>query len=297
MKSLRRLLRRLLMHRFAVVSLVSLAALMTFVAAAPVIEALLIQDGTSIDLYSRLQPSSHAHPLGTDELGRDLLVRLAYGGRVSMVVGFAAAIFAAAIGTLLGLVSGYYGGWLDSFVMRMTDSVIALPLLPLLIVLAALDLDKLGIPAHIANHEDVGLYRIVVIVSLVGWTGVARLVRGSVLTLRERPYVMSARALGVSSRRIIVRHILPGIASPIIVATTLSVGNIILFESILSFLGLGINPPTPSWGNMLSNVQDLIWEAPRLAILPGLMIFITVISFNFLGDGLQDALAPRSKKR
>ena len=135
------------------------------------------------------------------------------------------------------------------------------------------------------------------IVSLVGWTGVARLVRGSVLSLRERPYITAARAMGVPAKRIILIHILPALTSPITVATTLSVGNIILFESILSFLGLGINPPTPSWGNMLTNAQELIWEAPTLAFFPGMLIFITVLAFNFIGDGLQDALSPRSKKR
>jgi len=297
MNDSQRLIERLFRHRFAMYSFVVLSALVVFVIAAPFIEVLLSTDVSHVNLYNRFQSYSTEHPLGTDELGRDLLARLAYGGRVSLIVGFTAAIFAACIGTALGLVAGFHGGWVDNFLMRMTDSIIALPLLPVLIVLAAVDLEKFGIPSQIANHEDIGLYRIIAIVSIVGWTGVARLVRGSVLSIRERPYVMAARSLGVSPVSIMFRHILPALASPIIVATTLSVGNIILFESILSFLGLGIHPPTPSWGNMLSNVQDLIWEAPRLAIFPGLMIFLTVICFNFLGDGLQDALEPRSRKR
>ena len=285
---------RLGRHRLALVSVCILVLLILFTLSAPLLETLLDTDTKKVNLLARFLPFSLAHPLGTDELGRDLLVRLAYGGRVSLTVGFVAAACIAAIGTLIGLLAGYYGGWLDSLLMRFTDSVISLPLLPLLIVLAVVDLEKIGVSAEIANHDNIGFYRIIVIVSLVGWTGVARLVRGSVLALREQQFVQSAQALGAPARRIIFVHILPGLASPIIVATTLSIGNIILFESILSFLGLGIYPPTPSWGNMLTNAQELTWIAPPLAIFPGLMIFLTVISFNFLGDGLQDALTPRS---
>ena len=297
MRTQSRFFRRLARHRLAMISSAILVILIGFTLSAPLFEMLLDTKMSAIDLFARFGPFSPEHPLGTDELGRDLLVRLAYGGRVSLIVGFTAAIFSAAIGTAIGLVAGYRGGWIDSFLMRATDSVIALPLLPLLIVLAAIDLEKLGFPQEIAQHSDIGLYKIIAIVSLVGWTGVARLVRGSVLSLREQPYVQAATAMGIRGLRIVLVHILPGLASPIIVATTLSVGNIILFESILSFLGLGINPPTPSWGNMLTNAQELIWDAPTLAFFPGLLIFVTVISFNFLGDGLQDALAPKSRNR
>ncbi len=288
------LVRSIIQHRFAAVSGVVLLVLFVFSFSTPLLRWLLGTDGLTVDLFSQYLPYSLQHPLGTDELGRDLLIRLAYGGQVSLIVAMTAAVIAAAIGTIIGLVSGYFGGWLDSFLMRLTDSVIALPLLPLLIVLAALDLEKLGFSQEFAQSEDVSLYRIIIIVSLVGWTGVSRLVRGVVLSLREQPYVLAAIALGAPRYRIIFSHLLPGLSSPIIVATTLSVGNIILFESILSFLGLGIHPPAASWGNMLTNAQELIWEAPILAILPGLMIFITVIAFNFLGDGLQDALAVRT---
>ena len=178
--------------------------------------------------------------------------------------------------------------------MRCTDSVIALPLLPLLIVMSALDLNKLGLPAVITESESISLYRIIFIVALVGWTTVARLVRGATLSLRERDFVIAAQSQGASAFRIMKVHILPNLMSPIIVATTLSVGNIILLESVLSFLGLGIQPPLPSWGNLLSNAQELVSTAPWLAIYPGIIIIATVAAFNFLGDGLQDALDPKA---
>ncbi len=286
--------RRFLRHKLAVASLIVLLVMCAVAVAAPLIESWFGVDAFTADLYQRLQGPSLAHPLGTDEIGRDHLARLLYGGRISLTVGLIAAFFSAIIGTVIGIFAGYFGGRLDALLMRMTDSVIALPLLPLLIVLAAIDLEKLGLPEGIANSEDTSLYRIVIIVSLVGWTTVARLVRAETLSMRKREFVRAAVALGARTDRILVTHILPNVVSPIVVATTLSVGNIILFESVLSFLGLGIQPPVASWGNMLSNAQDLIWSTPVLATWPGLMIFITVIAFNFLGDGLQDALDPRA---
>ena len=286
--------RRFRRHKLAMASLIVLFALIAAAAAAPLIESWLGVDALTADLHQRLLGPSLDHPLGTDEIGRDHLVRLLYGGRVSLTVGLIAALFSAVIGTIIGICAGYYGGRFDSFLMRITDSVIALPLLPLLIVLAAVDLTKLGFPEGLADAEDMSLYRIVFIVSLVGWTTVARLVRAETLSMRKREFVRAAMALGADTNRILLTHILPNVVSPIVVATTLSVGNIILFESVLSFLGLGIQPPVASWGNMLSNAQDLVWSSPKLATWPGLFIFITVIAFNFLGDGLQDALDPRA---
>jgi len=205
----------------------------------------------------------------------------------------AGALLTAVIGTAIGLAAGYAGGRADSLLMRLTDAVIALPLLPLLIVMAAIDVTKLGLPQAFAADGWASVWRIVVLVALFGWTTVARLVRAAVLSQRERDYVRAARALGAGPWRIAVRHILPNVASPIIVATTLSVGNVMLAESTLSFLGLGIQPPLPSWGNMLTNAQEIIWQAPQLAIWPGALLFVTVIATNILGDGLQDALDPR----
>ena len=290
-------LARFVEHRMAVASAAALAILCALAAAAPLFAAWLALDPNEIDLLARFAPPSAGHPLGTDEIGRDMLLRLLYGGRVSLLVGFAAAVIAAAIGTVVGLAAGYYGGWIDALLMRLTDTVIALPLLPLLIVFAAIDLGKLGLPPDLANAPEIGLYRIVAIIALVGWTAVARLVRGAALTLRERDFVLAARSQGASGARIMFRHILPNAVSPIVVAATLSVGNIILLESVLSFLGLGIQPPIASWGSMLTNAQELMYEAPMLAVWPGLAIFATVIAFNFLGDGLQDALDPRALAR
>jgi peptide/nickel transport system permease protein len=289
--------RRFLRNRLAVVSAVVLVILILFAMSASLVEAILGIDGDAVDLFARYGAPSATHLLGTDELGRDILVRLMYGGQVSLMVGLVATIAAAIIGTTIGIISGYVGGRTDAFVMRVTDGVIALPLLPLLIVLAAIDLNKLGIPESIVRSEDVSLYRIIVIVALAGWTTVARLVRASTLSIKTRPFVMAARAQGASAFRIMTVHILPNLMSPIIVATTLSVGNVILLESVLSFLGLGIQPPLPSWGNLLTGAQETIWEAPGLAFFPGMLIFATVIAFNFIGDGLQDALDPRADDR
>ncbi|MEK9671422.1 MAG: ABC transporter permease [Rhodospirillaceae bacterium] len=289
--------RRFLRHRLAVVSLILLVVLAVLALFAPLITDVLGVSPTRVNLLTRLAPPGGAHLLGTDEAGRDMLARLLHGGRVSLFVGMAAALTAAIFGTTVGLISGYFGGRIDALFMRCTDGVIALPLLPLLIVLAALDLGKLGVPQDVAQSGSISLYRIVIIVAMVGWTTVARLVRATALSLRERQFVLAAQAQGATSQRIMLVHILPNLASPIIVATTLSVGHVILLESVLSFLGLGIQPPLPSWGNLLTNAQELIWDAPALAVYPGLLIFVTVIAFNFVGDGLQDALDPRATER
>jgi peptide/nickel transport system permease protein len=278
-------------------ALALLALLIAAAIAAPMVEATLGLDATATDLLARYRPPSAEHPLGTDEIGRDVLVRLLYGGRVSLSVGLVAAVMAAAIGTLIGLTAGYFRGVFDAALMRLTDGVIALPLLPLLIVLAAVDLSKLGLPEEVVRAEQASLYRIIVITALVGWTTVARLVRGVTLSLRTREFVRAAEALGARPWRVMLVHILPNALSPIIVAATLAVGQIILFESVLSFLGLGIQPPLPSWGNMLTNAQEIIWTAPWLAIYPGLLILATVAACNLLGDTLQEALDPRREQK
>jgi peptide/nickel transport system permease protein len=290
----RALWQRFRQHPMALASGAVLIVLAAASSLAPLVAAAAGLDSVSIDLFGRLALPSWRHPLGTDELGRDELMRLLEGGRVSLVIGIAAALAAALLGTVIGLLAGYRGGALDRLLMRLTDSVIALPLLPLLIVLAAVDLGKLGLPLAVVQSESASLYRIVALAALVGWTTVARLVRGATLAVKSRDFVRAATALGASAPRIVLVHILPNVASPLIVATTLSIGNIILLESVLSFLGLGIQPPMASWGAMLTNAQEMMNDAPLLALYPGLLIFVTVIAFNFLGDGLQDALDPRA---
>jgi peptide/nickel transport system permease protein len=260
--------------------------------AAPLATAVLGVDPNMMDLLDRLSGPSPTHPLGTDELGRDVLLRLLAGGRVSLMIGIAAALAAAVLGTVIGLVAGYLGGWIDRVLMRGTDAMIALPLLPLLIVLAALDLNKLGLPASLIQSDEISVFRIVALAVLVGWTTAARLVRGAALVTRNRDFVRAARSLGAGVPHILWLHILPNVLGPLIVATTLSVGDVILFESVLSFLGLGVQPPLSSWGSMLSNAQELITAAPRLAVYPGLMIFLTVVACNLLGDALQRRLDP-----
>jgi len=289
--------RRLLRHRLAEASLVFLAVLLALSFAAPLIAQLRDVDPSMTDLQHRLEGPSAGHWLGTDDLGRDLFQRLLDGGRISLLVGFMGAILSAILGAVIGVVAGYRGGRLDSLLMRFTDGVIALPLLPLLIILAAIDPAKIGIPADISQSETFSLYRIVVIVALTGWTTVARLVRAETLSLKARDFTRAAQALGAVPLRIMFRHILPNAAGSLVVATTMSVGTLILFESTLSFLGLGTQPPAASWGNMLTGAQELLQQAPVLALWPGLLIFLTVIAFNFVGDGLQDALDPRSERR
>jgi peptide/nickel transport system permease protein len=265
--------------------------------AGPVIAYLMGADPAAVDLLDRFAGPSAAHPLGTDELGRDTLLRLLEGGRVSLTIGIAAALAAAAVGTAVGLTAGYLGGWTDRVLMRFADGVIALPLLPLLIVLAALDLNKVGVPHVIADSPAISLIRIVVLAVLVGWTTAARLVRGATLVTRSRDFVRAARSLGAGVPHILWRHILPNVMAPLVVATTLSVGDIILLESVLSFLGLGVQPPLASWGSMLSNAEELITSSPLLAIYPGAMIFLTVIACNLLGDALLQRFDPRDPVR
>jgi peptide/nickel transport system permease protein len=284
-------------HRLAQVSLAFLAVLLVLALTAPLIARLRGVDPTMTDLLRRFEPPSAEFWLGTDELGRDLFQRLLDGGRVSLLVGLCGAMLSAVVGSAIGVVAGYLGGRLDALLMRLTDGVIALPLLPLLIVLAAIDPQKVGIPAAIAQSETFSLYRIVVIVALTGWTTVARLVRAETLSLKARDFTRAAQALGARPLRIMFRHILPNAMGSVVVATTMSIGSLVLLESTLSFLGLGTQPPAASWGNMLTNAQDLLQDAPVLALWPGLLIFLTVIAFNFLGDGLQDALDPRSERR
>ena len=288
---------RLMRHRLALVSLVFLAILLVLSLAAPLIAGLRGVDPTMTDLFRRFEPPSAEHWLGTDELGRDLFQRLLDGGRVSLLVGFSGALLSAVIGAVIGVVAGYLGGRLDDILMR-RDRRRDRPA-------AAAAADRAG-RHRPAEDRHPGRDRAVGDLlalphrrdrRLTGWTTVARLVRAETLSLKARDFTRAAQALGARPLRIMFRHILPNAAGSLVVATTMSIGSLILLESTLSFLGLGIQPPAASWGNMLTGAQELLQQAPILALWPGLLIFLTVIAFNFLGDGLQDALDPRSERR
>lgn len=287
-----RALARFLAHGAGATSAVILLALVAAALSAPLVAQAMGHDPFTPDLFNRFQPASSVHPLGTDELGRDVLLRLLYGARVSLTVGLAAALAAAAIGLAIGLAAAWFGGLIDAVLMRLADGLIALPALPLLIVLAAVDPGQLGLPRDVPALD---LIRIVVIIAIFGWVKVARITRSAALSILRMDYARAAIALGVSTPRLLWRHVAPNLAAHVAVATTLTVGNVILVESVLSFLGLGIQPPTPSWGNMLANAQELVFAAPMAAVWPGLAIFVTVVATNFAGDALADALDPRAE--
>lgn len=239
------------------------------------------------DIANRFQPPSRTHLFGTDGLGRDVLVRVLYGGRVSLLVGFMVVGISLSIGVPIGSAAGYFGGWIDSVLSKVIDATLSLPALMFMILLAAI-LRETDLPILKSNSK----LTIALVLGVLSWPTVARLVRAVFLTFREMEYVTAAKALGASNLRIIISEILPNGLGPIIVESTLGIGYAIMEESTLSFLGFGIMPPTPSWGNLLDNAQEHLSQYPWLAIFPGLMIFLTIISINFIGDGLRDALDP-----
>jgi ABC-type dipeptide/oligopeptide/nickel transport system permease subunit len=233
------------------------------------------------NLAASLQPPSGTFPLGSDAQGRDVLSRVLYGARLSLSVGLISQSIALSLGVTLGLVAGYYGRWMDGVIMRAADVTLAFPSLLLLIAIAAAV--KPSLPA------------VFVVIGIVGWAGMARLVRGQVLLARGLEYVQAARALGASDARIIARHLLPNVIAPVIVAATLGIGGAIMAEAALSFIGLGAQPPTPSWGGMVAEGRDLLRVAPWVSLVPGLAIGIAVLGLNLLGDGLRDALDVRGR--
>ena len=244
-------------------------------------------DPEASDITARYESPSLIHPMGTDALGRDLFTRALFGGRISLTVGLFVVIISVLIGVPVGALAGYYGGKLDSILMRVTDAFLSLPSFLVLILLSAI-LREVEIPLFERNN----VLTISLVIGVFAWTTFARLVRASFLTLRESDFVAASRSLGGSDLRVIVRHILPNSIGPIIVEATLEFGYAIIEESGLSFLGFGIQPPTPSWGNLLSNAQEHFTKYPWLAIFPGLMIFLSIISINYIGDGLRDAFDP-----
>lgn len=240
-------------------------------------------DPNRIDILKILEPPSGAHPLGTDDLGRDVLARMLHGARISLSVGFVAESIAIGIGLVIGLLAGYYGGKVDSLLMRFVDIMLCFPTFFLILAVIA--------------FIGPSIWNIMLIIGVTGWMGVARLVRAETLSLKERDFVAAARAQGAGTARILFRHILPNTLAPVLVAATLGVAGAILVESGLSFLGIGVQPPTPSWGNILTAGKDNIEFAWWLSLFPGLAIFLTVLGYNLLGEGIRDAVDPRLKGR
>lgn len=280
--------RRFRRHRMALLGLAVLATIGLVTALAPWMAPYPFD---AIDLNNIFIGPTAEHWLGTDELGRDTLTRLLYAGRMSLFVAVLATFFSVVIGTALGAIAAWTRGVVDMALMRFTDIMLALPTLPLLLVFSKMLREWLVLEQIFGSSLSVVI--IVGVLTVFGWMSVARLVYGSVLSLREREFVEAARALGASGGRIIFFHLIPNSLAPIIVAATLGLGSRIIIEASLSFLGLGITPPTPSWGNMLTGAQSYMWRNPWLAFYPGLCIFVVVLAFNFVGDALRDALDPR----
>jgi peptide/nickel transport system permease protein len=273
-------LRRFLRHRAGVIASIVLLLVVALVVLGP---AFFIPRDVAFrpDPLNINQSPNWSHWFGTDEVGRDIFARIVYGGRISLLVGMLAMLVSITLGVFFGAVSGYYGGWIDNAIMRFVDVMLSVP----------------GIFLIIAFSVFLGpsLRTIVLAIGFLNWMGVARIVRTSFLSLKEQEFVLASHMVGVPNSTIMFKHILPNAMAPIVVAATLTVGAAILTETAVSYLGLGIQPPTPSWGNMLKNAQDLMWTAPWVALFPGMMIFITTLCINFVGDALRDALDPRMK--
>lgn len=279
---LRSIVRRFFRHRLAVVGAIAVGIILVIAVFAPVFAP---QSPTQIDLREVRQPPSAEHWLGTDLTGRDVWSRIVYGARTSLTVGFGAVALYVLIGTILGMMAGYFGGGVDGVIMRVTDTVMSVPSLLMVIVFVSI--------------VGPSLASVLIVIGLLGWPGAARLVRGQFLTLREAEFVAAARVVGVSDRRIILSHLLPNILSPLIVLATFGVASAIILEAGLSFLGLGVRPPVPSWGEMLNAAQSptVLLDVPWLWMSPAAAIAITVLAVNFVGDGIGDALDPRSRGR
>jgi peptide/nickel transport system permease protein len=281
--------RRFFRHKAALIGLVAFGIIALVSMAASVIAP---YDPTTTDIVHRYADPTRQHWLGTDDLGRDQLTRLMYAGRVSLTVAAVSTLISVVLGMAIGASAGHFGRWTEIILMRFTDVVLALPLLPLLLVLSAM-LQGGGVLARFGKNSSITV--MILVLSVFGWTSIARLAHGSALALKEREFMEATRALGAGHLRVIVTHLIPNSLAPIIVAATLGFGVRIILEATLSFLGLGVQEPASSWGNMLSSAQTKVLSKPILTVYPGLLIFFTVLAINFVGDGLRDALDPRLK--
>ncbi len=282
-------LRRFIRHKLAVAGML---VVVTLVAMALFANWIAPYDPYQQNVGPQYANPSSSHILGTDELGRDVFSRLLYAARLSLFITLVVNITSETTGVLVGAISGYFGGWVDSVIQRFTEFMLTLPTLPLLLFFSAL-LRGITIPGLPDEWSNALIISFVLIV--FGWMGATRLVRGMVLSLREQDFAQASRALGMNDWQIIVRHMIPNSMPPIIVNFTLGLGTVIVIEAALSFLGFGITPPVPTWGNMLQNVQERMWQQPWLAFYPGFCIFLTSLTFNYIGDALRDALDPRLK--
>ena len=292
-----RVIKRFTRHRAAMFGLVILVGVILYVLIGSFIfsEAQANFNDTAI----RLQPPSAAHPFGTDRIGRDILARTIYGGQISLLIGFLAVVVEVGLGTAIGAVAGYYGGWVDAILMRITEAMLSIPSLLLLLVMAKFFAGKIE-PIQLFGRSFSGsVIVIILILGLTSWMSLARIIRSNVLSLKETEFVLAARAIGVPNWRIIINHILPNTMASIIVSLTLGVATAILTEAYVSFLGLGVQAPTASWGNMLTEAQEfnVIKNAPWYWFFPSMLILLTVLSINFVGDGLRDAFDPRSDNK
>jgi peptide/nickel transport system permease protein len=300
--------RRFRRNRLSMVSLFIFILMILFAYGAPLISKYVTQQtydaqnlaatfakpNTSVSGYDFAtgKDVSAKHWLGTDDLGRDVLTRLAYGGRISLTVSFLALVAALTIGLLIGATAGYYGGWVDAVLMRFVDVIISIPYLFVLILISAM-INNNKLITNSSFFRNSGWLVVPIVIAALGWTTICRLIRGEFLAHRQRDFVDAARVLGATDNRIIFRHILPNVVPIIIVWATLAIPGLILTEAALSYLGFGVQIPTPSWGNMLTNSQEYFQQAPFLVVLPGIMIYITVMAVNLMGNGLRDALDPR----
>lgn len=276
-------------HKMALIGVTVLAIIILACIIGPFIYT---KNPQTLDILNSSKTPDMTAPMGYDDLGHDMLARILSGGRKSLLVGLMAVVVSVTIGTLIGAIAGFFGRWADSLLMRITDLFLALPQLPLLLLISYLYSDKLKKAFGVENGI---LILIVAVIGFLNWMPVARLVRASFLSLKEKEFVEAARCIGATESSQIFKHILPNVLSPVIVAATLGVGAAIISESSLSFLGLGFPPDVPTWGSMLSTGKDQLEFAPHIALFPGLMIFLTVLSINYIGDGLRDALDPRSR--
>jgi peptide/nickel transport system permease protein len=291
---LQRTVHRFLRHRMAIVGTLLMVLMTIYVIGGSLLYTERYANTT--DFINRWQAPTADHPMGTDAAGRDVLARTIYGGQITLMISFLAMIVTATLGTVLGLIAGYYGGILDSIIMRVAEALLSIPLLFLLLVITKFIGVQMASVNILGRELSGSVFVVIVVLGFTGWMGLARIVRAQVLSLREQEFVVAARALGARNLQIIFRHIMPNTLAPVIVYTTLGISNVILLEAYIGFLGTGVQPPTASWGNMIQRATEKIDSAWWMWFFPGILMLLTVISINYIGDGLRDALDPHSDK-